>query len=102
MEGLSEAFAGAMGTRDRLWVLPVFDAGGTANRTVRSEELVGRLAGKGAAAEVWNGDLARLAAAVAGESRGGDSVLVMGARDPALPGLARRIAELSGGGKESA
>lgn len=102
MEGLSEAFAEAMGAGDRLWVLPVFDAGGTADRTVRSEELVDRLAGKGAAAEVWNGDLEGLAASVAGEARGGDSVLVMGARDPALPALARRVAALTGGGKGAA
>lgn len=102
MEGLAAAFAESMRDGDRLWLLPVFDAGGTADRSVASEDLLGRLAEKGVRAEVWKEGLDGLAEAVAGEAAEGDSVLVMGARDPGLPKLARRVAALTGGGKGAA
>lgn len=85
-----------VGTFHRLWhagdtvfILPVYDAGGTADRSVRSEDLVRRLESSGVHALAGDYDtviktLVRLAAQ-------DDAVLVMGARDPDLPSLGRRI-----------
>ncbi len=97
MDGFAETFAGATGPRDILHLLPVFDAGGTAERTVSSDDLRQRLAPSGldvrlvadASAAGWPEALAE---AVAAEAAPGDAVLVMGARDPDLPRLARAIA----------
>ena len=97
MQGLADAFADAMGPEDRLWVLPVFDAGGTADRSVSSGELVAALQGRGKAADGLAGLSGEDAALVASAARGGEAVLVMGARDPGLPGFARRVAEALGG-----
>jgi UDP-N-acetylmuramate--alanine ligase len=90
MAELEEAFAGLMGPADRLFVLPVYDAGGTANRSVRADELAARLAARSRAAAMV-ADYAQAARRVAAEASRGDVVLVMGARDPGLPRLARRI-----------
>ena len=76
---------------DRFCYAEIFYAGGTVARDISSRMLVGDLpaavgcgyAGNHAAARQW---------AVA-EARPGDTVLVMGARDPDLPRLARSILE---------
>lgn len=83
---------------DELWLLPVFDAGGTASRTISSADLRNRLPPdlrnrvhlvSEATSPGWHESLA---AQVAAQARLGDTVLVMGARDPALPLLARATA----------
>jgi UDP-N-acetylmuramate--alanine ligase len=91
MEELAAAFGEVRRPQDRLLVLPVFDAGGTANRSVRSEMLVARLTQSDiGACEAVSGydDALRRIRAIA---RPGDVILSMGARDPGLPELARRI-----------
>ena len=89
LDGLAAMFSEALSTDDALLVLPVYDAGGTADRTIGSEALVGRVSGPEAVkadsfddVAAWCGENARRFAAVA----------VAGARDPGLPALARRIA----------
>lgn len=77
---------------DRLYLLPVFDAGGTADRSIGSEALAAALKARGLAATVVDG-YESLASAIAREARAGDTVLIMGARDPHLPHLAREILE---------
>ena len=97
MDGFAATFADSMAPRDTLYLLPVFDAGGTADRSVTSDDLKQRLAPSGrdvrvvadAASAGW---LDALAQAIADEAAPGDAVLVMGARDPDLPRLARAIA----------
>ncbi|MFP4056510.1 MAG: UDP-N-acetylmuramate--L-alanine ligase [Candidatus Brocadiia bacterium] len=76
----------------RLYLLPVYYAGGTATATVTSQALARRLADDGAPAELVP-DADRLVARLCEEARPGDAVLSMGARDPDLPALARRIVE---------
>jgi UDP-N-acetylmuramate-alanine ligase len=83
-------FAAALRPADRLWLLEIFYAGGTATRDFSAADIVAEIAARGAAAEFapsrqWL--LERLAA----EARAGDLVLVMGARDPSLTDLARAI-----------
>lgn len=86
---LAEALAGAMGRDDRFFVLPVFYAGGTANKTVTSEAWVAQLRQRGLAA-TFVADFSELESALA-PVRPGDAILGMGARDPELPRFARHL-----------
>jgi UDP-N-acetylmuramate-alanine ligase len=86
---------------DRLWMLEVFYAGGTADRDFSAADIVEEITKNGIKAEfapsrVW------LAARIAEVARAGDTVLVMGARDPSLSDLAREIvAELGRSGAKA-
>ena len=91
MEPLAEAFASVCRAQDKLWLLPVYDAGGTADRTVGSGELAAKLKARGVAVETAEGyDM--LGNALAREARAGATILIMGARDPRLPVFARETA----------
>ena len=91
MEPLADAFASVCRAQDKLWLLPVYDAGGTADRTVGSGELAAKLKARGVAVETAEGyDM--LGNALAREARAGDTILIMGARDPRLPVFAREMA----------
>jgi UDP-N-acetylmuramate--alanine ligase len=80
-----------LGTRcERLYILPVYNVGGTASATLTSADLVSALASAGAPAELVP-DYDGLIRRIVGIARPGDVVLSMGARDPGLPALARRI-----------
>jgi UDP-N-acetylmuramate--L-alanine ligase len=83
-------FARELAAQDRLWLLEIFYAGGTANRDFSAADIVAEIADRGTAAEFapsrdW------LASRIAEEARDGDVVLVMGARDPSLSQFARSI-----------
>src|SRR5215213_8296615 len=83
-------FSRELGPDDRLFMLEVFFAGGTATRDFSSADIVAEIAALGTNAEFapsrdW------LVARVAQEARRGDLVLVMGARDPSLSELARAM-----------
>lgn len=98
---LADAFASSLRPGDELVLLPVYDAGGTADRTINSDALAAeiRARGFGAVCEVGDLDgaraeLSRLAVEFEAERgpRGG-ALLVCGARDPGLPRLARELAQ---------
>ena len=91
MEPLADAFASACRAQDKLWLLPVYDAGGTANRTVTSDELATQLKARGVDVALA-ANYAELGEALLREARAGDTILTMGARDPQLPGFAREMA----------
>ena len=83
-------FARELARHDRLWMLEVFYAGGTATRDFSAADIVSEIASQGARADFapsreW------LVARIAEEAQAGDLVLVMGARDPSLTELARSI-----------
>ncbi len=81
---------------DSLYLLPIYYAGGTALKDISSEEIISGLGPTAFHAEAVNGRdelLSRLKA----EVRSGDCVLVMGARDPSLPALVKKIVEIFGG-----
>ena len=83
-------FARELGSDDRMWMLEVFYAGGTATRDFSAADIVAEIGARGVRAEFapsrdW------LAERIAQEARPGDLVLVMGARDPSLTALARAI-----------
>jgi UDP-N-acetylmuramate--alanine ligase len=91
LEPLAEALAGACRPQDRLWLLPVYDAGGTADRSIFSADLARLVRERGVAVElVETHEL--VAEQMLAEARAGDTVLVMGARDPHLPAFAREMA----------
>jgi len=73
-----------------LYVLPVYYAGGTAKASVTSEELVKDLQSAGVPIELAR-DYEDLVRRIGARAQAGDVVLSMGARDPDLPALARRI-----------
>ncbi|HUV32882.1 MAG TPA: hypothetical protein VMW31_04860, partial [Devosiaceae bacterium] len=83
-------FAGELGADDRLWMLEVFYAGGTATRDFSAADIVAEIGalGTGAAFAASREELIDRIGEVARE---GDLVLVMGARDPSLSELARAI-----------
>ena len=83
-------FARELEPQDRLWMLEVFYAGGTAQRDFSAADIVAEIAAQGVHAEFapsreW------LAARIAAMAEPGDLVLVMGARDPSLTDFARAI-----------
>ena len=87
-----DAFARALGPKDRAWWLEVFYAGGTTTRDFSSADIVADLAARGPGDRAaFAASREALIAAVAEEARAGDLVLVMGARDPSLTTLARSI-----------
>ncbi len=90
-EELADAFAAAMRADDRLYLLPVYYAGGTARGDRTSEELAAAVRGRGRAAAAV-ADYGELERTLRGDLCNGDAVLVMGARDPELPAFCRRLA----------
>ena len=91
LEPLADAFAAVCRAQDKLWLLPVYDAGGTTDRSIRSDALVAKLKARGVAAELADG-YDPLGEELAREARAGDVILAMGARDPQLPVFARELA----------
>jgi len=90
---LLDEFEGLWRAGDRVFVRPVFYAGGTADRTVSSGPFVVDLCQRGVEAEVLENDDAAMRRVVQGLGPG-DVVLSMGARDPMLPDYARRLLEM--------
>ncbi len=90
---LARAFSAGLRPGDRLFLLPVFYAGGTAESDFGSPEFA---AGIGTPAGVKV--LPDFPAVLENLGPGRGVFLVMGARDPGLPRLARRIAAELGGG----
>lgn len=82
----AEVFGRLLGGEDRLLYLPIYDAGGTADRTISSEDLAADLPG---ARAVSRGEAAEAAREFLA---GGGTVCVMGARDATLPHFAKGIA----------
>lgn len=83
-------FSGELSPEDRLWMLEVFYAGGTATRDFSAADIVDEIKDRGTEAAFapsrdW------LASRIAEVAREGDVVLVMGARDPSLTAFARDI-----------
>ncbi len=86
---LVDVLCAGLRPQDRVWMLEVFYAGGTAERTLTSHEVVDDLVARGAAA-AWV-DRSHLAETLAVEAQAGDLILLMGARDPSLGELAMKL-----------
>lgn len=90
LDALAAMFDAVVRPCDRLLVLPVYDAGGTADRSVGSDALLARLT---CPAEPV-ADLAAAEARLRALAVPGAALVTFGARDPGLPILARRLAGL--------
>jgi UDP-N-acetylmuramate-alanine ligase len=81
---------------DSLYLLPIYYAGGTAQKNISSEDIINGLGPTSFNARTMSGRdelLTRLKA----DARSGDCVLLMGARDPSLTALAKNIVALFDG-----
>jgi UDP-N-acetylmuramate-alanine ligase len=90
MEDLTAMFARVVRPTDALLVLPVYDMGGSADRSVNGSHLVERLAARGVPAR----NVVSLEAAadeMTAAAAPGTALVTFGARDPGLPRLARRL-----------
>ena len=90
MEDLVRTFREVCRPDDRVFLLPVYYAGGTASRSVSANDLVQKLRQNNVIAEVTEtyDDLKIRLLAEAGP---GDAVVFMGARDPEMPVFARSL-----------
>lgn len=87
---LADMFRATLRPHDLLVLLPVFDAGGTAARDVSAEDFADHLRDLGVPVEcVDTIDSAR--AFLSAYVHAGDMLATFGARDPALPNLARSL-----------
>ena len=90
MDGIVETLARVCRSQDQLLVLPVYDMGGTADRSVRSEQLVDRLVARQVPARlVVSLDGAEII--LRSVAAPGVALVTFGARDPGLPRLARSL-----------
>jgi len=87
---LVKEIAGTMRPQDRLFVLPVYYAGGTATKTRDAERLAETLAALGLQA-AYTADYEGLRGHLLELMTTGDAVLGMGARDPDLPRFLKEL-----------
>ncbi len=87
---LIETFRAALRPRDHLLLAPIYDAGGSADRTISSEDIAAPLRNSGIAAKVTPSREEALQDVIENAQRG-DRIVVMGARDDTLPSYAREI-----------
>jgi UDP-N-acetylmuramate--alanine ligase len=92
----SATFRSVLRRHDSLYLLPIYYAGGTANKDISSADIITGLGPVPFNAQVV-GDRGDLLTLLQTDVRSGDCILVMGARDPSLPDLVRKIVELLGG-----
>ena len=96
-DALAAMFAATLRPQDKLLLLPVYDAGGTTDRSINSKDLVSAIASVDAAVAArveLVPDLDAAFAWCAARRDAFDCFVTCGARDPGLPRLAQRIASL--------
>jgi len=91
LDELGEMFAATLRPDDILYLLPVYDAGGTANRSIDSGALAERLHAAGTKVVEVASHQAAISQMTA-TARAGDILATLGARDPELPRTARKLA----------
>ncbi len=91
-EALVEVLVDTLRPQDRFGLLPVFYAGGTAQRDIASEDVVMDVRARGVGADVFS-DRTAYVRYLEREVRPGDLVLILGARDPSLAAFARQVFE---------
>lgn len=96
LEPLADSFATVLRPSDRLLLLPVYDAGGTTDRSIQSDALLREILKRNFknVALVQNMDEAHSnLLSFAQEARENGAILICGARDPDLPRLAERLSQ---------
>jgi UDP-N-acetylmuramate--alanine ligase len=87
MDALAAMFNATLRQQDALFLLPVYDAGGTADRSVNSGALAARIPDS-----VFVETPAEAASLLKARAPAFGAIVTAGARDPGLPALARTIA----------
>lgn len=90
LDELARAFSEEMRSRDILAGLPIYDAGGTADRSIATEDLLRKVRGPRC---LTAGDRSGVLHDIISRARPGDAIAVMGARDDSLSAFARRIVQ---------
>lgn len=90
-EELAEVFARVPRADDHCAILPIFYAGGTAQKDISSTDIAQRSASLGHAVHA-PASRDELVESIRGWAGPGDVVLLMGARDPSLPAFAHLVA----------
>ncbi|MCC5842729.1 MAG: hypothetical protein JJU05_00620 [Verrucomicrobia bacterium] len=85
-DALAAAFADTLRAQDEAWILPVFYAGGLAPKGIEGADLADAIQQRGTNARALADYPETL------DLRPGQTLLVMGARDPELPAFAGRVA----------
>lgn len=98
LEDFASSFQRALRPQDILWIAPVYDAGGSADRTISSIHLAERIGG----GVRCPSERREIPSEIAAQARPGDVVYSMGARDPDLPEFARQILDSLRGGDAQA
>ena len=96
LDALAEMFDKTIGPKDRLLLLPVYDAGGTTDRSINSDALLEKMEKTGGGGErvVLVSDLDAAYDWCAAHRDDFVAFVTCGARDPGLPVLAKRLAEM--------
>jgi UDP-N-acetylmuramate--alanine ligase len=94
-------FRTAFRQNDSLYLLPIYYAGGTAQKDISSEDIIQGLGPVAFNAQALS-DRDELLTRLKADTKPEDCVLLMGARDPSLPALVKKIVELFGGEKGKA
>jgi UDP-N-acetylmuramate--alanine ligase len=89
-------FRRAFRQNDSLYLLPIYYAGGTAQKTISSEDIVQGLGATAFHAQAVTGR-DELLTKLKADAKPEDCALIMGARDPSLPVLVKKIVEMFGG-----
>ena len=89
MDALATMFRETLRPCDQMLLLPVYDAGGTTDRSINSDALAAKLGGS--PVRLVN-DLETAEAFLRTQASAFGAMVVAGARDPGLPVLARRLA----------
>ena len=92
-DALASAFREVVRPQDRLLLLPVYDAGGTTDHTVNSDDLARKMEAMGCAAPELVPDLDAAFEWMSAHRGEYAAFVTAGARDPGLPLLAVRLAE---------
>ena len=94
MDALAAMFAETVRACDKLLLLPVYDAGGTTDRSINSDELKAKVEGEVEQRIELVSDLEAAYEWCAAHKGDYAAFVTCGARDPGLPALARRLSEL--------
>ena len=92
MDDLAAMFPRVCRPQDKLLLLPVYDAGGTADRRVNSDQLAERLQKSGMQVQLVK-SIAEADEVMNQEAGPGKVLVTFGARDPNLPRLAKALCE---------
>lgn len=89
---LIESFADALNEKDILWVAEIYYAGGTTSKDISSKQIASGIVERGREAR-FAPKRDDIIAEINSSARKGDTILVMGARDPSLHKFATDILE---------